>query len=65
MLSEISQIKTNTVCYYLYVESKNITNYWIKQKISRLINIENKLVVATGERKEERSNKGIGGKKDY
>jgi len=27
MLSEISQIESNTVCYYLYVEPKNYNEY--------------------------------------
>ena len=34
MLSEISQIKTNTVCYHFYVESEKIRqmNIYTKQK---------------------------------
>ena len=30
MLSEISQRKTNTVCFHLHVESKNKTNEYNK-----------------------------------
>ena len=40
MLSEISQRKTNTIRYHLYVESKN--------KKPELIDTENILVVARG-----------------
>ena len=48
MLSEISQGKTNTVCYHLYVESKIIqTNVYGKTEI----NIKNKLVVTCRERR--------------
>ena len=50
MLSEISQRKTNTVCYHIYVESKKriqqISEYNKKER-----DTENKLVVTSGERK--------------
>ena len=42
MLSEISQRKTNTILFHLYVASK-------KQNRNKLIRTENKLVVARGE----------------
>ena len=42
MLSKISQRKTDTVRFYLYVESK-------KQSKNKPVNTENKLVVARGE----------------
>ena len=50
-LSEISQRKTNTVCYHLHVESKKynkLVNITTKKK--RLTDIENKLVDNGGER---------------
>ena len=36
MLTEISQRKTNTVCYHLHVESKNKTNKYIWENRNRL-----------------------------
>ena len=39
---------------------KNTTDYSIKQKRSRLTDIENKLVVTSREREEERSNIRVG-----
>ena len=62
MPSEISQRKTNTVWYHLYVESKkkkNTTNWWIQKKGSRLTDTENKLGV-TSERKEGIGNTEVG-----
>ena len=43
MLSEISQRKTNTVWYHLYVESKKYYK-WMYVK-NRLTDMENKLVI--------------------
>ena len=45
MLSEISQQKTNAIWFDLYVESKEQN----KHNWNRLIDTENRLVVATGE----------------
>ena len=51
MLSEINQRKTNTVCYHFYVDSKTkISEY--NKNINKLTDIENKLVVTSGEREE-------------
>ena len=49
MLSEISQRKTNTVWYHLYVESKKYNKLVNITKRSRPTDIENKLVVTSGE----------------
>ena len=49
MLSEMSQRKTNTICYHWHVESKK-WNAWIQQTRNRFTDIENKLVVTSGER---------------
>ena len=51
VLSEISQRKTNTVCFYFYVESKKIKKKTHKhtQNRNRFIDTENKLMVARGE----------------
>ena len=44
-----------------YVQNlKNATNQWIKQKRTRLIEIENKLMVTSGKREGGRGNKGTG-----
>ena len=59
MLSEISQRKTNIVCYHLYVESKKFNNVSKITKRNRLTDIENKLVVTSTEREVERGNTGI------
>ena len=45
MPSEISQRKTNSVCFHLYVKSKK-TNTKILQNRKRLTDSENKLMVA-------------------
>ena len=66
MLSEIRQRKTNIVWYHLHVESKKYNksvNKTNKQTKSRLTDIENKLVVTSGERERGRGNIGVGGKK--
>ena len=57
MLSEISQTQKGK--YYtisVICGSKNTINQWIKKKKSRLTNIENKLLVTSGERKVGRGN---------
>ena len=54
MLSEISQRKTNTVWYHVYVELENKTSDY---KGNRLI--ENKLLVTSGERERGRGKIGI------
>ena len=44
MLSEISQTKTNSVCYYLYVEFNKVkisSDYTRKKKQTRFTDIEN------------------------
>ena len=48
MLSEISQGKTSTVCFHLYVESKQKKTK--EQNRNRLAGAESKLVVISGER---------------
>ena len=60
MLSEMSQRKTNTVWYLLYVESteKQQTTEYNKKK-GRLTDKENKLVVTSGEREEARGKMGV------
>ena len=60
MLSEMSQRKTNTVWYLLYVESteKQQTTEYNKKK-SRLTDKETKLVVTSGEREEARGKMGV------
>ena len=56
----------NTTYYYLYVKTKNThththththTNEW--NKTERLIDIEDKLVVTSGEREEQRGKIGV------
>ena len=50
ILSEVSQTKTNIIWYHLYVESKkNDTNELIQNR-NRPTDVENKLMVAEGER---------------
>ena len=51
MLSEISQRKTNTVWYHLYVESKKIQQTSVYNKKEADTDIENKPVVTSGEGK--------------
>lgn len=48
MINEISQIKTNTLGFHLFVESENKTSEQITIERNRYINMENKLVVAKG-----------------
>ena len=62
MFSKVSQTKTNTVWYYLYVESKNKYNKLLYNKIQQTFvtvniteketdtDIKNKLVVISGKR---------------
>ena len=59
MLSKISQIKTNSVYYHFYVESKNKTNEYIQQNRNRLTDIENKLVETSGNREEGEGKIGV------
>ena len=51
ILSEVGQTKTDTICYHLYVESKEMTqiNSFVKQKQMKQTHIENKFVIASGE----------------
>ena len=49
-LSEISQTKTNTIWYCLYVESKNNGTDELIYKSDRLTDLENKLKVTKRER---------------
>ena len=50
ILSEVNQIKTNTIRYHLYVESKIWYKWTYLQNRNRLRDIENKLMVTKGER---------------
>ena len=54
MLSEISQRKTNTVCYHVYVELENKTSDYKRNRL-----IDNTLVVTSGEREKGRGKIGI------
>ena len=54
MLSEISQRKTNTVWYHVYVELENKTSDYKRNRL-----IENKLLVTSGERERGRGKIGI------
>ena len=49
ILSEVSQTKTNTICYHLYVESKIRHKWTYLWNRNRPTDIENRLVVAKGE----------------
>ena len=60
MLSEISQRKTNTVWYHLYVESKKYNKLVNITKRSRPTDIENKLVVTSREKLGEEQYRGRG-----
>ena len=61
MPSEISQRKTNTVWYHLYVESKKKYNKLMNtKKGSRLTDTENKLGVTRRKRKEGIGNTEVG-----
>ena len=72
MFSKISQTKTNTVWYYLYVESKNKYNNLLYNKIQQTFvtvtiteketdtDIKNKLVVISGKREAGRGKIGTG-----
>ena len=51
MLGEMSDRERQIICYYLYVESKKTNKQTSKySKRNRLTDIENKLVVISGER---------------
>ena len=50
MLSKISQRKTNTVWYHLYVEHRRCSKLVKITKRCRLTDTDNKLVVTSGER---------------
>ena len=53
ILSEVSQTKTNIICYHLYMESKKVIqmNKFIRQ--NRPTDIESKCMVTKGERLKE------------
>ena len=51
ILSEVSQIKTNTICYHLHIESKNNYANELIYKIERASHIENKFMVTKGEKR--------------
>ena len=55
ILNEVSQRKTNSIWYHLYVESKKKKRYkWTYiQNRNRPTDIESKLIVIKGERGEE------------
>ena len=64
ILSKIRTRKTNTVWYHLYVESK-IQHKWIYLwNRNRLTDIENRAVVAKGEKVWERDVSGVWGLAD-
>ena len=52
ILSELSQRKTNTVCFYLYMESKKYNKLVKMRKCKRLTDIESTLVVISWEREQ-------------
>ena len=62
MLREISQTeKDKSIWYHLYVESKKYNKLVnTTQKKGRLTDVENKLVVTSGEREGRRGNIGVG-----
>ena len=62
MLSEICQKKTNTIWSYLCVESKNQNKQKPKTKKVKLVDTENRLVVARGEDGEGDAKWGRGSK---
>ena len=49
MVSEVSQTKTNTVFLHMYVESKKYNKREIQHR-NRFTNIENKLMINSGEK---------------
>ena len=51
ILSEVSQTKTNTIWYHLYVEAKIWQKGTYLQKRNRLADIENKLMTTKGEKR--------------
>ena len=57
MLSEISQTETNTVWYHLNVESKKY-NKIVNIEKDIFTDIENKLMVISGEREEDKARQG-------
>ena len=59
-LSEINQRKTNAIWYHLYMESKKYNKVVNIIRNKQTPNIENKLVVTSGEREEGRSKTGVG-----
>ena len=50
ILSEVSQTNTNTIWYYLYVESKMRHTWTYLWNKNRLTDVDNRLVVAKGEK---------------
>ena len=59
MLSEITQTKTNTVWYHLYVESKKYNQIVNIAKRNGLTDMENKLVVTSRESEKKRGKTGV------
>ena len=61
MSSEIHEINTNTVWYCLYVKSKEFNKpVNITKKKRRVTDVENKLVVSSGEREGRKGNIEVG-----
>ena len=58
-LSEISQIKTNTIWYHLYVESKKEYKWMYTQNRNTVTDTENNLVVTKGRRNTGRKKLGV------
>ena len=53
ILTEVSQRKTNTMWYHLYVESKKVDTNELIYKAQTDLQIENKLTITEGEEGEE------------
>ena len=59
MFSEISQRTTNTVCYHLYVESKNTTNECIC-KTEQMHRYRKLTRITSGERERGKGKRRVG-----
>ena len=60
LVKGVRQRNTNSVCYHFYVESKKYNKLVNISKRNRLTDIENKLVVSSGERERGRGKIGVG-----
>ena len=45
ILGEVNQAKTNTTCYYLHVESKNMVQVNLLTKQNQVTDVKNNLIV--------------------